>query len=1198
MAIAVDERAPAGDTSSDHARLQLPADEQAAHEPAQATHAVRTHAGQGVQRLQGSCQCEACAGTAKQGETLSPVAEHFLELQRTVGNRAVVQMLRDDRFSSLTSGVQRLAVTDSLGTRELPGYHDGPDAFAEGEAQLQSGLVNQPSTDDDGAAEASVDAATLDEPQVDIAEPAGATDGLDQTATVDSDELQAMQPPEVAPETDLDEPPVEIEATAPARSDDEIATNSIADQSEVGDLADAAALGSGIAGPVAGRPDSASASASVTPPNGSAGVGSGSSSQASGSAIELPKLRPAASLQIQRLPDADVDTGELDDIDLSTLDQTPESSQPDTSAITSAADGLDSARPTGGGGVIDAAIDTAMGYLTSAFTSAVSMVRSGTSSAQSDTEQGASEAASSADGAVEDARGQVSEAASTTAGDARQTATTASQAVSSEVSTTRSFVRGIVRSLGGAIRPRIQAWLQTAGSDEEFVESIVAPIRRQLQQRIEAIQRTLATVRTQLTEFLTRTMASLTSITDTITSALMTVLDTIQTAITALIERIRSGIQRVIDRAVAVVRDLPSIVWQVISGLVNRVANAVRRIVNLVANAAQRVLNAIFEAIRGMIQYVRDAVVGLIERLLNALMNVIDRIITMIESTIQKVVNAIQRAIVRVRNAIRRIVRSVMQAVMRAAKAIIEDWLRPQIEAARAQARAAYEEFQKVLPQLRQLAEDTKRRMEQTLGDGIDRMTDLGGDAIDSLLNPDGDHFSIGEQISVSGFLGAGAVVGADVTGSFVHDFVADYAHKQVGIFATVSFSTGGHVGVGTPDAAADIGVTMGWGTQHNLGSKDKKGEDIESAVGGDNATLGIGAGANVHEAVGVSVNTGHSFSMSLDTQDEVVCPTPTPSPTPTSTPTSTPTPTPTPTPPPTPPPEFEHHPLTGWTVHFPTGSFALDADDLTQIGHAASAIPREVARHEDAAAIVNVDGHSSPRWRRPGAEQTAESENQSLSGKRATEVTGALRARMPDVPGPLQLSSAGRGDELARNQGAGPDSDDQGFRIATISGEVISTRPGTGSLTTGGGGHTPTGGAGPVGTGASRTSSVAQSLGCRAAGPMPIDDSLRSRPYGWDTTMGVSVGVGAGAEASASMSVGLSRTFTLWKSPELSGPFMSAVRLLFGLFKLGLDVVTASPVSFVRDAISIAPAVEEISIEMLMAPITALEIALDFADG
>lgn len=114
----------------------------------------------------------------------------------------------------------------------------------------------------------------------------------------------------------------------------------------------------------------------------------------------------------------------------------------------------------------------------------------------------------------------------------------------------------------------------------------------------------------------------------------------------------------------------------------------------------------------------------------------------------------------------------------------------------------------------------------------------------------------------------------------------------------------------------------------------------------------------------------------------------------------------------------------------------------------------------------------------------------------------------------------------------------------------------------------------------------------------MAPDEYLRSRPYGWDTTMYAGVAGGAGISASVGIEIGLSRSFELWTSDPLPPAAMTAIRLMFGLFKLGLDVVTFSPVSFVRDAISIAPAVEQVATEMLLSPITAIEIALDFADG
>jgi hypothetical protein len=221
----------------------------------------------------------------------------------------------------------------------------------------------------------------------------------------------------------------------------------------------------------------------------------------------------------------------------------------------------------------------------------------------------------------------------------------------------------------------------------------------------------------------------------------------------------------------------------------------------------------------------------------------------------------------------------------------------------------------------------------------------------------------------------------------------------------------------------------------------------------------------------------------------------------------------------------------------------------------------------------------------------------------------------MPDVPGPLRISSAGRGDELARQEQASDDSDDQRFRAATIGGEVVVPRGGTGATTGGGGvggggGAGAGGGAGSGGAGASTgpggaAPSTLSAFGCTVAEQIPLDpissmlltgtapdDYLRARPYGGDTNAYLGVAGGAGASVSAGGSVGLSRAFPLW-STNLSQAAMDAVRLLFGLFKLGLDVATVSPVSFVRDAIGIAPAVENTVVPMLLGPLTSIEIPM-----
>jgi outer membrane protein OmpA-like peptidoglycan-associated protein len=1162
----------------------------------------------------------------------------MLGLQQSAGNQAVLQLLRADA----RSGVQRLAVSDTFGTRDLPGYREGADARAEGEARageagaVAGAVAERLGGESADAADArDVDVVGARDAQPDVAGPAAAHAGVGAVEESKADE-------------------VGLERTAPVGSgpvypESPDATRALAEPAAEGDdTTDVGADGEGATG---GVPDSAVGAAGTAPPDDqggspSGGLGGGELSgltdipglAAQFAAPDIPAIaapavpdidseqphtngpaarRPVPARGVQRLADSDLDTSSLESIDLEELEATPDLGTSDTSGITGAADSMDSARPSGGGGVVDIALDQAMSWLRSAFVSATSTIRSGTSDASAQTETAGTSAEDEATDAMETTRGDVEQTATDTATEAGTEVSEAGGEVRDELTTTRSTIGSLIGRLTGTIRERIVAWLHTAGSDEEFVESIVAPIREKLQERIAALRRQLERIRGRLTAFVQRITTRLRSVVSRISTTLTNVVASVQRLVTRAIDTIRTAINSVIDRAVSVLRNVPALIADLISGLVNRAVATARRIVNLVTTAAQRVLDTIARGVTRLIERAAAAVSRIIDRIATAVTRVIDAVIDAIQRAITKVISAITRAINWVRERIRSIVQSVMKAVLGVVRRVIEEWLRPQLEAVMQQAQEAYEAFQRLLPQLREMAENAKREMEKALEDGVDRMTDLGGDALDALLNPDGDHFAIGGQLNAEVF---GGTVGGGVSAGYTYDFIADYAHDQIGIFFTIAFGAGLNVGLGA-SAEVDLGVQMGWGTQYNLASKP----NINEAAGGYNAQLGLGVSATAELEGGVAASFGHSFSMSLDTVGDVVCPkppsggpTPTPGPGPGPTPAPTPDPTPTPTPTPTPA-EFDHHPLRGWTVLFPTGSATLDSADLVAIEDAARSIPQEVGQHPGGGAIVQVDGHASPRWRHPGPDQTAASENTGLSGERATNVYQALLARMPDVPGPLRISSAGRGDELARQEQASDDSDDQRFRAATIGGEVVVPRAGAGAITGGGGGGVGAGGGvgGGIGNGAGvggagattgpggTPPSTLSAFGCEVANQIPLDpvssmlltgtapdDYLRARPYGWDTNAYLGVAGGAGASVSAGGSVGLSRAFPLW-STKLSPAAMDAVRLLFGLFKLGLDVATVSPVSFVRDAIGIAPAVENTVVPMLLGPLTSIEIPM-----
>ena len=183
------------------------------------------------------------------------------------------------------------------------------------------------------------------------------------------------------------------------------------------------------------------------------------------------------------------------------------------------------------------------------------------------------------------------------------------------------------------------------------------------------------------------------------------------------------------------------------------------------------------------------------------------------------------------------------------------------------------------------------------------------------------------------------------------------------------------------------------------------------------------------------------------------------------------------------------------------------------------------------------------------------------------------------------------------------------------MAGHVISERPGTPSTppSPGGTGPGPAPGSGPgpapatPATPGAATPGILARTGCFVANQIPLmpwqDPTFlanpaayaAARPYGWDTTAFAGVGVGAGGGVEAEIGASLSRAFPLVPDPgiQLTAQTMRVVRLLFGLFKMGLDVATGSPISFIRDALGIVPAIRDGVLDVFLGPLSSIDISL-----
>ena len=1224
------------------------------------------------------------AGPEAASATRANLNGYILRLQRSAGNRAVAEMLR--RRGAQT--IQRKGVSDSFGTRDLPGLDEGPGIVPEAEAQRDEATAlggggdhaaedgAPPSADETppaaGAAAAGGAAPAGAAASGAAGRPAETTDGarpatdaslgaagplLEEAGPAD---LATASPAEgvkaaaaggetgaaggvgtkgggvggaASPTTDtLHGPTGGADAVTPPIDGAQNGTGPAAagapgtGPTDEGTAGIAGAGGTPAAvGVEPGAPSDVPAIPTVGGTNGAGagglaalaanGGGAGGAAALAGNGttpalggltagaipdIELPQenLQRAVTERqprgpaVQRQAAAALDTSELTQVDTSGIDGRLDGTV-DTNAVRGAGNAIGSAPAAGGGGVLDTVLNAAMSAFRSLFDSASTSARSGAGEAAGETQRAHSEAGTDTAAAAAQAQTTVQ---SETGGIGRMAAAIAAQAggeARSQTDQTTGGIRGIMRTLAAGIRSRIQAWLRSAGSDDQFIESIIAPVRAFIAARVAALRAFLAGLQARLTAFVTEAAARLTSVFNNIGMFLTIRVQFIRAKLLAAITRISGLITRVIDAVASRARALPSVV----SGLVQTLLAGARRVVAAVVAAATYVINGITTLVLAVIARIRARIAALIELIRSAVQRVIDRVFLGLQNLITRIVNAATAVATWIRNRVRAILRGLASAILWVIRNVVERWLRPRIQEAMRQAREAIEAFRRMLPILQQMAEESRRRMVGDLESGVDRMASLGDSAIENVLNPDGDHFAIGGAANFE----ASAIGGASVGITYTYDFVADYAHNQIGIFYTIGASVGGSVG-GDIGAAADVGASMGWGTIMNMQSK----RDINDAAGGYNLGVGVGVQAGLAVQGGAVVSFGHTLTMSLDTLDQVVCPQPpqTPQP-PVPQPRDGQPPVPPPPGPPPQRPQVERHPLSGWNVFFPTGGSALSGNAGAVIDMAATEA-RNRRSQQDGALTILVEGHASPRWRRPRRGETAATENDRLSAERAHAVSRELGAKFTEADAPRQLTATGRGTQLAQQAGVGPDTDDQRFRSASISGAVTTVRPA--AVTGGGSGAGGAGGGGGGGGGANpQQAAAAQSLGCQVAAQIPLppgfgekgiggggslDQWLRARPYGWDTGIYAGAAGGAKAQVALTANIGLSRAFPI-KHWNLSAAEMRAVRLLFGLVKLTLDLATASPVSFVRDAIAVAPAVEGIVTDMIANPITNIDIPM-----
>lgn len=439
------------------------------------------------------------------------------------------------------------------------------------------------------------------------------------------------------------------------------------------------------------------------------------------------------------------------------------------------------------------------------------------------------------------------------------------------------------------------------------------------------------------------------------------------------------------------------------------------------------------------------------------------------------------------------------------------------------------------------------------------------------LLDPDGDHVAKG--IYASGAWQFKPPFTVNGTIQLTLDFVANYRTNKIAFFVTPGWAAGGGVATGKGGVGGDVGVTDAWGTVATFG-QDASGKPLDiDNFSGRFFNVGASAGVSVPvRGVPVVVTTGGGIYTSGATGPTTTPGSTTPG---TSTPgTSTPgTSTPGTTTPgtTTPPVTTPAHPLGTFSVPFANQSAVPTT--TAGIDQAVDAVRGDVSAHPGGRYSVDVVGRASNRWAAAGDDGERRENNKSLSEQRASGVAGETGRRMAGLPVSGPPSHRGVGVEGARGDVRTNDPADRRADITPSVGPVTtpgSTTPGTTTPGTTTPGTTTPGTTTPgTTTPGTTTPGTGATLG-NPTGPWGVwgPQTSGGKPLvGWDSTRTIGVGTSKEPSAGASVTVGNSYSVMLGSPITLPQWAMHCVRAVVGLYKLTMDVQSASPLGFLRDA-------------------------------
>lgn len=714
----------------------------------------------------------------------------------------------------------------------------------------------------------------------------------------------------------------------------------------------------------------------------------------------------------------------------------------------------------------------------------------------------------------------------------------------SVVSGITSAARGVVGRLFGAVstvmatvRAAVTAAIGRAMRGEPLIPNMLAPV-------IGFLNRLFGDIPGRVTALIAQLTGAANGLVDRLIGGVAALGQRVASGVASLAARLQAGvtaaaaaITSLASRAAALVSELPGVLRSAISWIVDRLLAAVRGAVRAIERIVNAFIGRLSARIQGWIAAQATRIIGLINRVRDGVMAAVAFVANLVRAALSRLAVFRSWLIAGATALLGRVLRRVLGPLQRALMRYVVGLIGPEIHRAIATAQA---EFPNGLPQLQQLQGQVAAAQSQAASQASSQATD---EFLNGIVNPEGDHFSVG--ISVGGDLGGGGLGVAGSVTPLQLDVVMDYRRNDIGFF--VSPGVSGQVNIGDLGATGHESANFAWGTVASFGDRNK---DVLQAYGGmfSNANYGYAIGGAYEAGVGLtsggtmyrggSYDFGPSVNLPIafgSTHAEPGEHTPTlregrPD---------------------------AHDTIRLGEVLFPRGSADLAASSNGQqaIADAAATVNGYPAAHEGANVVqISISGAASRVWSHPRPGETREADNATLAQHRAEHVRDGLQ---PLVPG-VSINAYGSGDAAAARAGKAENDASPEDQRATIFADTF--RAGD------------AGGFGPDQVGPDRQ--VPDTFTMRPGLPTGFVDFSQRQAWGWDTTLSVAALEGAQAQGGVYGGLGISYSVPLGKS-HFTPQTMTLIRVAFGLAKIVGDVMTLSPLGLARDILGVAPGVE-----------------------